>query len=39
MNLLVAGDRDLDAGKTTFSVGLIERTGAVGYEPRAGNDY
>lgn len=39
MNLLVAGDRDIDAGKTTFSVGLLERTGAVGYKPRAGNDY
>lgn len=39
MNLLVAGGRQLDAGKTTFSVGLLERTGAVGYKPRAGNDY
>lgn len=39
MNLLVAGSSQLDAGKTTFSVGLIGRTGAVGYKPRAGNDY
>jgi len=39
MNLLVAGSEQLDAGKTTFSVGLVERTGAVGYKPRAGNDF
>lgn len=39
MNLLVAGSNQLDAGKTTFSVGLVERTGAVGYKPRAGNDF
>lgn len=39
MNLLVAGARDFDAGKTTFSVGLLERTGGVGYKPQAGNDY
>lgn len=39
MNLLVAGGKEIDAGKTTFSVGLLARTGAVGYKPRAGNDY
>lgn len=39
MDLLVAGADRVDAGKTTFSVGLLERTGAVGYKPRAGNDY
>ncbi|MCU4719206.1 ATPase [Halapricum hydrolyticum] len=39
MNLLVAGSEHLDAGKTTFSAGLVERTGAVGYKPRAGNDF
>lgn len=39
MKVLVAGADRVDAGKTTFSVGLLERTGAVGYKPRAGNDY
>jgi len=39
MRLLVAGADRVDAGKTTFSVGLVERTGAVGFKPRAGNDY
>ncbi|WP_339103019.1 ATPase [Haloterrigena salinisoli] len=39
MILLVVGADRVDAGKTTFSVGLLERTGAVGYKPRAGNDY
>lgn len=39
MDLLVAGADRVDAGKTTFSVGLLEQTGAVGYKPRAGNDY
>lgn len=39
MKLLVAGGAELDAGKTTFSVGLVDRTGATGYKPRAGNDY
>ncbi|WP_281195437.1 ATPase [Halorubrum sp. F4] len=42
--LLVAGGTRVDAGKTTFSVGLLAtlaaRTGdAVGVKPRAGNDY
>ncbi|WP_135662333.1 ATPase [Halorhabdus rudnickae] len=39
MNLLVAGADRVDAGKTTFSVGLLEHTGSVGFKPRAGNDY
>ncbi|RQH00070.1 ATPase [Natrarchaeobius oligotrophus] len=39
MILLVVGADRVDAGKTTFSVGLLERTGAVGSKPRAGNDY
>jgi len=39
MRVLVAGGTELDAGKTTFSVGLVERTGATGFKPRAGNDY
>ncbi|WP_280587879.1 ATPase [Halorubrum sp. Boch-26] len=42
--LLVAGGARVDAGKTTFSTGLVarlaDRTGdAVGVKPRAGNDY
>ena len=41
---LVAGGSRVDAGKTTFSAGLVaflaDRTGdAVGVKPRAGNDY
>jgi len=39
MNLLVAGGDRVDAGKTTFSVGLLAHTGARGFKPRAGNDY
>ncbi|MFC6718884.1 ATPase [Natrialbaceae archaeon GCM10025810] len=39
MILLVVGADRVDAGKTTFSAGLLERTGGVGYKPRAGNDY
>ncbi|THE63371.1 ATPase [Salinadaptatus halalkaliphilus] len=39
MILLVVGADRVDAGKTTFSVGLLERTGARGYKPRAGNDF
>jgi predicted P-loop ATPase/GTPase len=39
MRILVAGGARVDAGKTTFSVGLLERTGATGFKPRAGNDY
>ncbi|WP_254278707.1 ATPase [Haloarcula marina] len=39
MNLLVAGSDRVDAGKTTFSVGLLAHTGARGFKPRAGNNY
>ena len=39
MNLLVAGADQVDAGKTTFTVGLLARTGARGFKPRAGNSY
>jgi len=39
MTLLVAGAQRVDAGKTTFSVGLLARTRAVGFKPRAGNDH
>ena len=39
MTLLVAGAAEVDAGKTTFSAGLVTHTGAVGFKPRAGNDY
>jgi predicted P-loop ATPase/GTPase len=39
MKLLVAGGTEVDAGKTTFTTGLIERTGVRGYKPRAGNGY
>jgi predicted P-loop ATPase/GTPase len=39
MKLLVAGSAEVDAGKTTFTTGLIERTGVRGFKPRAGNGY
>jgi len=39
MTLLVAGARRVDAGKTTFSTGLVEFVDGVGFKPRAGNDY
>jgi predicted P-loop ATPase/GTPase len=39
MKLLVVGSAEVDAGKTTFTTGLIERTGVRGYKPRAGNGY
>jgi predicted P-loop ATPase/GTPase len=39
MKLLVAGSDRVDAGKTTFTVGLLEYVDAVGFKPRAGNDY
>ncbi|WP_049926933.1 ATPase [Halopiger goleimassiliensis] len=39
MNVLVVGADRVDAGKTTFTVGLLARTGGVGYKPRAGNDF
>jgi predicted P-loop ATPase/GTPase len=39
MTLLVAGGNRVDAGKTVFTTGLVARTGAIGYKPRAGNDF
>lgn len=39
MKLLVAGGTEVDAGKTTFTTGMIERTGIRGYKPRAANGY
>jgi predicted P-loop ATPase/GTPase len=39
MRLLVAGADRVDAGKTTFTTGLVHELGAVGFKPRAGNDY
>lgn len=39
MTVLVAGADPVDAGKTTFAAGLVAHTGAVGFKPRAGNDY
>lgn len=38
MKLLVAGADPVDAGKTTFAAGLVDRTDAPGFKPRAGND-
>lgn len=37
--LLVAGARNVDAGKTTFATGLVHSIDGVGFKPRAGNDY
>ena len=40
LKLLVAGDARVDAGKTTFAAGLVASLpNAVGFKPRAGNDY
>jgi predicted P-loop ATPase/GTPase len=39
MRLLVTGADRVDAGKTTFTVGLLEYADAVGFKPRAGNDH
>jgi predicted P-loop ATPase/GTPase len=39
MKLLVAGAKRVDAGKTTIATGLVAHTRAVGFKPRAGNDY
>jgi predicted P-loop ATPase/GTPase len=39
MNLLVSGADRVDAGKTTFTVGLLDHLDAVGFKPRAGNDH
>ncbi len=35
----MAGADPVDAGKTVFAAGLVAHTGAVGFKPRAGNDY
>lgn len=37
--ILVAGARNVDAGKTTVATGLVDALDAVGLKPRAGNDY
>ncbi|WP_227354900.1 ATPase [Haladaptatus salinisoli] len=39
MTTLVAGSDRVDAGKTTFTVGLLSHLDAVGFKPRAGNDF
>ena len=39
MTLLVAGGDRVDAGKTTFTTGLLARLDGVGFKPRAGNDH
>lgn len=39
MKLLVAGAARVDAGKTTFSTGLVDHLGGRGFKPRAGNDH
>ncbi|MFB6177538.1 MAG: ATPase, partial [Halobaculum sp.] len=41
MRLLVAGGDRVDAGKTTFATGLLERlpAGTPAFKPRAGNDF
>ncbi|WP_266076273.1 ATPase [Haladaptatus caseinilyticus] len=39
MTLLVAGSDRVDAGKTTFTVGLLSYLNGVGFKPRAGNDF
>jgi predicted P-loop ATPase/GTPase len=39
MKLLVAGAARVDAGKTTFSTGLVDHVGGRGFKPRAGNDH
>lgn len=39
MRLLVAGGDRVDAGKTTFTTGLVSRLDGVGFKPRAGNDF
>jgi predicted P-loop ATPase/GTPase len=39
MNLLVAGNDRVDAGKTTFSRGLVTHVDGTGFKPRGANDY
>lgn len=38
MRVLVAGGRQVDSGKTTFTRGLHAATGVAAYKPRAAND-
>ncbi len=39
LTVLVAGGRNVDAGKTTVATGLVHALDAVGVKPRAGNDF
>lgn len=39
MTFLVVGADRVDAGKTTFTVGLLEHLDGTGFKPRAGNDH
>ncbi|WP_458190287.1 ATPase [Haladaptatus sp. NG-WS-4] len=39
MTVLIAGSDRVDAGKTTFTVGLLDHIDGVGFKPRAGNDF
>lgn len=39
MTVLVVGADRVDAGKTTFSAGLVSYCEGIGFKPRAGNDY
>lgn len=39
MTYLVAGNHRVDAGKTTFTIGLVNRLDTIGFKPRGGNDY
>lgn len=39
MTVLVVGAEHVDAGKTTVSTGLVAHAGAIGFKPRAGNDW
>lgn len=39
MTLLVVGKKQVNSGKTTFTLGLVERISGVGFKPRASNSY
>lgn len=39
MRVLVTGSARVDAGKTTYSLGLMHTHGMPGFKPRAGSDY
>lgn len=39
MTVLVTSATDVDTGKTTFATGLVAAADAVGFKPRAGNNY